>query len=309
MKPYLVRCRNDFIFSPSPSTFFVEEVPLFRPAKRGRYAILKIQKRSLSTFELLKILRKYTKSVGYAGLKDKHATTIQYLSIDSRDLPAILSLHDRRFKVLEYFKSKEPIKIGDLAGNRFRILLRHVKDPKSIERCLEMIEEVGMPNYFGYQRFGKEGLGQAKAYVQGNYHPKTKEMERFLLKIYQSDLFNRWLAERVKMSEGRFKELPGDLYQVDGRLIASNVPLYKKEAIPTGLLPGTKVLHARLEAGKIERRFDDVIECRGERREAIVYPKELRIEREKGELWLTFFLPKGSYATILIENLLGRELR
>jgi tRNA pseudouridine13 synthase len=307
MRPYLHPCRLGFGFRQSIETFFVEEIIPHRPAKSGRYAIIKIQKEGLSTWELADILRRYARGVTYAGLKDKHATTIQHFGIDGRDLSAILALKPSRWRILGHFKSKRALRVGDLAANRFRIFLRGAP-LKETQRCLEKLAKAGVPNYFGYQRFGKDGLAQAKEYIEGEYEPRDPKKASFLAAIYQSDLFNRWLEERVAMSEGQFKELAGEVYRRGARHYISSKPLYEKSSVPTGLLPGSGVVRARLEARRIEERYDAHIHARGARRDAVIYPKEISVERGSGGVWVAFSLPKGSYATIVLENLLGREL-
>jgi tRNA pseudouridine13 synthase len=261
-----------------------------------------VRKRGLSTWELLDIFKRHTKQVGYAGLKDKHATTTQYLSFDSRDLEKILQIRDKNIEILERFKSKTPLKMGALLGNRFRIWLEGA-DAKAVAACMRRLEKEGVPNYFGYQRFGKEGLLKARAFVEGELHAQGR-LAKMLTGIYQSHLFNRWLAHRIEIG---FRFLSGDVVRVKDRLfIAMEEP---KEGTITGLLCGNKVVRAKANARKIESLYDEPLLARGERRDALVYPKEVSIQEAKGGVWLSFFLPKGSYATIVLENLLGKELK
>ena len=302
MRRYIIPCNIAFSFKQTPDTFFVEEVGAFQPAKKGRFAILKVRKRALSTWELLDILKPHTKQVGYAGLKDKHATTTQYVSFDSRDLGTILQIKHPKIEFLEHFKSKTPLKMGDLLGNRFRIWLSGA-DAKRVAACMERLAKEGVPNYFGYQRFGKDGLLRAKAFVQGDLHADGR-LAKMLTGIYQSHLFNAWLAHRIELG---FGFLPGDVVRHRGKLfVARKEP---KEGVVTGLLCGTKVLHAAGKAREIEALYDEPLLAKGDRRDAIVFPKEVEVKEGKGGVWLSFFLPKGSYATILLENLRGKELK
>jgi len=44
--------------------------------------------------------------------------------------------------------------LGDLIGNRFKIVVRSVKDGDKIRQIYEELKEKGTPNFFGLQRFG-----------------------------------------------------------------------------------------------------------------------------------------------------------
>jgi tRNA pseudouridine13 synthase len=75
----------NFNFAQTIERFFVEEIPLFKFVDKGSNLILKIKKTDMSTFKLITVIAKATqleqRDIGYAGLKDKNATTIQYISI------------------------------------------------------------------------------------------------------------------------------------------------------------------------------------------------------------------------------------
>ena len=72
-----------FKFRQNRDDFIVNEIPLFEEiADKGNYLILKIRKQNLSTMQMIDILQSELNcfNIGYAGLKDKHATTTQYIS-------------------------------------------------------------------------------------------------------------------------------------------------------------------------------------------------------------------------------------
>ncbi len=320
MKKFLIQCSISFVFRQTKETFFVEEIP-FAFSQRGGYLIVKVQKSDLTTWQLVDHiaarLRIDKRRIGYAGLKDKHATTIQYLSLPLYLQKEIGKIESKRVRILDTFRHHEPLRIGDLEGNRFKIELSKV-EPKGValmRRAIEEIEKKGMPNYFGYQRFGKDALKMAKAYVNGEYHTKNPRMRKMFTSLYQSDLFNRWLCERVAGSDGEWRLLPGEIYMDNnGRCFGSKKPLYEefvqRSLTPTGLLPGKRVKRAFLEAGEIERRFDDPFLCvAGSRRAALVYPKDCKMtyQEKRGVVTLAFALPKGSYATVFLENLAEKK--
>jgi len=94
-------------------------------------------------------------------------------------------------------------------------------------------------------------------------------------------------------------------------LQAIKKPYKEKKIVPTGLLAGAKAWRAKEMAGEIEHHFDDLtVTAMGTRREAIVYPKAIRYEYKSKEktFELSFDLPKGAYATVLLENIANRDL-
>ncbi len=291
MRRYLRAFSLSFSFRQSFDSFFVEELPNFQAHPKGRYTILKVRKVGLSTWEAADILeRSFGARVGYAGLKDKNATAIQYFSLDRTKLH---KLRHPKIEILATYKSAQPLRLGDLQGNRFVIKIGGVVSIERLQNALEILAKEGVPNYFGYQRFGSDALRQAKALVEGEYFPKDRRWQRYLYSVWQSHLFNMWLAERVAMSEGVFKKLPGDKYE---------------NGVVTGLLPGRGVAKASKAARAIERRYDMRLPVRGARRPTLIYPQDCYAKQIQNGMEIGFTLPKASYATIVLENLLGREL-
>ena len=343
-----------FKFRQTTEDFVVTEIPLFdKPTDKGNYLIAKVQKQELSTMEMLSFLESELQcfNIGYAGLKDKHATTTQYLSIPLKFSKSFERLRHPRIKILESFRGKEKLSIGDLKGNNFFIRLHDVS-PESARNLGEVLDDImrhGMPNYFGYQRFGRDSANFEKArdVAQGELIMKDTKIHKIMLHAYQSYLFNDWLARRVEISKdiktkdceellvnlnisqeecdllknqaGIFSVLPGDIMYENKIKKWINVtdlqsvrkPYKEQKIVPTGLLAGSKAWRAKGLAGEIEHHFDDLtVDAAGLRREAIVYPKTIRHEYKKDVkcFELSFTLPKGSYATVLLENLANRDL-
>ena len=335
-----------FRFKQTRDDFIVTELPLFdKPSDKGNYLIIKIQKQDMSTMEMLSTLERDLQcfNIGYAGLKDKYATTTQYISIPLKFSRAFERFKHPRIKVLESFRSKEKLNIGSLKGNHFFIRLHDVKSEAYYDLLpvLDEIMRLGIPNYFGYQRFGRDSSNFEKArdVAQGELIMKDKKVHKIMLHAYQSYLFNDWLAKRVELStdekytdlelsdkdledlknqKGLLKVLPGDIMQdASGKFV--NVTdlkeirkAYKEQKlVPTGLLAGSKAWRAKGIAGEIESHFDDLtVDATGIRRDAWIYPKSIRHKYKQSEqvLELSFTLPKGSYATVLLENLANRDL-
>ena len=80
---------------------------------------------------------------------------------------------------------------------------------------------------------------------------------------------------------------------------------FKKDIVPTGLLPGKKAIRAKGIAREIEEKYDELIPAKGDRRMAWIYPEFLEKNYLKEKAWfeMSFILPKGAYATVLIDIL------
>ncbi|QKJ26388.1 tRNA pseudouridine(13) synthase TruD [Aliarcobacter cibarius] len=317
----------NFKFLQNEEDFIVEEQPI-KFSNSGNFVVLEIKKQNCDTWELLdrlsKFLGVFSNEIGYAGLKDKRATTIQYITIPKKYSKELKNFKSKKIEIKELCLHNKKLNIGDLEGNRFKINLHEVEkaDIFHIEKILKIISKFGMPNYFGYQRFGKDvkdNLEKAKELLFGDGKVKDKKVAKMLMSAYQSTFFNAWLVERLKLDKNSFKLLNGDIfYDIKNdklftpKSISEKVLADFKEHLitPTGLLPGRDVYKAREEALKIEQKYDDsAISEKGYRREAIIFPKNItcKYDLEKKMCSLDFTLPKGSYATVLVEFLANRN--
>jgi tRNA pseudouridine13 synthase len=348
---YLNHSKIDVYFKQSKDDFIVTEVPLYEFSGEGEHLIIKLRKRDLATWDALKILSDYigckSKDIGYAGLKDKNAMTIQYLSLPRKFEEKLKSFEHKNIKILETTYHNNKIKIGHLKGNKFFIRLKHVSpvNAKKIEEVLGKIVTYGMPNYFGFQRFGIDKDNYIKGYeiIQGKRREKNRKLSKMYISAYQSYLFNHWLSKRIEISklidsfeaksiskqleldeqlvkqlqnqEHPFKVLPGDVmshypygkifHALDIDSEAEKFMLYDR--VPTGLLPGKKPKLAIDIARTFEQMFDDNIKIvDGTRRYAWIFPTDMQsnYKEEQNHMELNFFLPKGSYATVLIDQII-----
>ncbi len=342
-------------FSKTSKDFVVEEVPLYEFSGSGEHLILKIRKKDMTTWKLVQkiseITGSKTKDIGYAGLKDKDGITTQYISIYKKYEDKIDLIEDNDIKIISTTYHNNKIRIGHLKGNKFYIKFKKVSliDAQKIENAIKIIAKNGLPNYFGYQRFGTEGNNYqiGKELLFGKTHIKNRKKRDFFISAYQSHIFNLWLSKRVEISKmcesfnakelesvliynatlikelkkqpNFFKILPGDILhhyphgkafeciELDNEVERFN----KKDITVTGILPGNKTKRATGEAGIIEKEFlsecEEVIsKMNGSRRFAWIFPEILGYKYKKEEAWyeLSFFLPKGSYATVLVEEIL-----
>ena len=317
----------NFKFVQNEEDFIVEEQPI-KFSGVGSFLVLKIVKNNCDTWELIdrlaKFLNVFSNEIGYAGLKDKRATTTQYITIPKKYSKEIKLFRNKKIEIIDTFLHNEKLNIGDLEGNRFKINLHNVEitDINHIQKIIKLIVKEGMPNYFGYQRFGKEvvdNLAKAKDVVYGEEIVKDKKLSKMLIAAYQSSFFNAWLVERLSLSNDEFKLLNGDIFldlQNDKlftpKAITANIlnDFHNFKITPTGLLPGRKVFKAMGEAALIEQKYDDLyIQEKGYRREAMVFPRDIscKYDASKKVCTLDFILPKGSYATVLVEYLANRN--
>ncbi len=325
MRVYLHKSDIDFLFRQTEEDFFVDEIPNRGFAGRGKYVIARVQKQGMTTWDMVaaiaRTLNLDAAEIGYAGLKDKHATTSQYLSFDARLASALKKFRHKNIRILEMTKDTKSIRMGDLKGNAFGINLYNIDNIKAgrIEKTVHKIQKDGLANYFGYQRFGKErdALEQAREMLLGERYVKDAKVRNFLVSVYQSYLFNEWLTKRVELSQnGKFKLLEGDVFVTEKEKLFTPKQLPLQDFLahnitPTGLLPGRDAFRARGKARAIEREFDDeYLPYKGYRRAAIVWPLDfsLKLYAKEERAHLRFVLPRGAYATSLIEALKGEEI-
>jgi len=294
---------------------------------RGNYLILHVQKIEITTWDMIavfaELLELPAQKIGYAGLKDKHATTTQYISVESKYEPLLKNFQHKNIKILKKTRHSHSIRMGDLKGNRFSINLYDVDmmDAGKIEKVARKIAKNGLPNYFGYQRFGRDegSVAQAKDMLKGEIFIEDAKIKSFLISVYQSHYFNEWLRERIILSREKnnseFLLLSGDvLLSNDGKLSTPKIVPTKEFAqnkvVPTGLLCGRDTFRSKYEAREIEEKFDDeFLQEKGQRREALIYPSDIECKFVKKETMLTlsFSLPKGSYATVFLESIAGKN--
>jgi len=149
-----------------PEDFIVREKIPKSIFKGNKCLIYLLKKRNWETMAAVKEIAKRAaidyKFIGFAGTKDRHAVTYQYISICSENLEEIkrrldsLKIQDISLKFVGYGKR---LKLGMLLGNYFQIIVRDIDTETALERTKEILAELklkgGFPNYFGYQRFGE----------------------------------------------------------------------------------------------------------------------------------------------------------
>jgi len=150
-------------FEPSPQDFVVEEIPAFEPSGSGEHLFVEIEKERLSTPALARAAAREfelaARDVGYAGRKDAQARTRQWISLRGVAASHAQRLESPRVHVLRVARHERKLRLGQLAGNRFELVLRGIGAPdrERLERRLATLARRGLPNSFGPQRFGVRG--------------------------------------------------------------------------------------------------------------------------------------------------------
>ncbi|MCQ8904127.1 MAG: tRNA pseudouridine(13) synthase TruD [Methanothermobacter sp.] len=143
--------------------FEVEEIPLTEPSGSGPNTWIWIEKEGRTTLDvLLDIARELhldRRRMGFAGMKDKRAVTRQWICVSNTTPEEVKAIEERLrgVKFLRVTANEKKLRMGQLRGNRFRILIRDTEIPEPLEAAratLEELEEKGVPNYYGWQRFG-----------------------------------------------------------------------------------------------------------------------------------------------------------
>ena len=146
-----------------PQDFMVEEVPLYEPSGSGTHVYFRIEKVGLPTMhaigEIARALDRRPFEIGYAGLKDADAVATQMLSLEHIDPALIQRLQVPGVRVVSVNRHTNKIKLGHHKGNRFRIRIREVNTGRLADARagIEVLARRGVPNYFGWQRFGVRG--------------------------------------------------------------------------------------------------------------------------------------------------------
>src|SRR5262245_57081447 len=198
-----------------PEDFEVEEIPAYEPSGQGDFLYLWIEKRAMGAeYFMRQIARRLglpPGEVGTAGLKDRHAITRQLVSVPARVADRLPALDGDGIRVLKVNRHGNKLRPGHLRGNRVRILIRDVAPgaDERLEPLVQRLREDGVVNFYGPQRFGKDGetVKHGMALLRGEPPPAEVDgrrpnlrnpfLRKFALSAAQSALFNHYLARRL----------------------------------------------------------------------------------------------------------------
>lgn len=312
--------------------FVVTEIPKFFPSGTGEFAYAFVEKREMTTHDVVSALRDRGvgfNDVGFAGQKDKQAVTRQWISVPERFTTELESLDDvAGLRVLDVSRHTAKLEIGHLQSNHFEVTVRQPDREwrTRAESAIARIESIGLPNYFGPQRFGRfnSNVIDAMRLLQGQKVPGGRGLHRFFLSALQSHLFNWILKRRIEL--GHYTHIiSGDRAQkhdTGGMFVADNAGLETLRAQRmeiSAVLPlyGRKVRGNGADAGTIEQevldrfgltRADFRGVARGNWRISRVVVSALALAATNDGYVVSFTLPSGSYATCLLRELLKSEV-
>lgn len=330
-------------FRSSPETFTVEEIPAYLPSGAGEHLFVWIEKRGLTTIDAVNILARRLnvneRDVGYAGMKDRHATTRQWLSLPRVSPTAALAatedqgaLADAPLRVLSAENHGNKLRVGHLKGNRFAVVVTEVGGPDEAQRLHDALMELvrlGMPNRYGAQRFGvgADNALRGVAILRGTQRERDHRRRRLLLSAAQSAVFNAVLRRRE--AEGTLRRvLAGDVLQKTdtGGVFVTEDPAVDQQRLDagglviTGPMPGSWAREPSPESPARSIEDDALAELGVTRAEFASSERDLPGARrpllvpvvaqpetalvyspESDSAHLQFELPSGVYATVLLD--------
>jgi len=316
-----------------PTHFVVEEIPLYEASGEGQHVYVRLTREGWTTRaledELADIFDLRDVDIGCAGRKDKHARTTQTFSLN---LPNVAEAEVAR-RIQEHLpvelewvrRHRNKIRAGHLLGNRFRIVVLG-PGPDALaqaEDIVQTLRERGLPNFYGPQRFGREGdnAERGREILITGQGPRKRWLRRLLVRAYQSALFNTWLVrrmerrwfERVLTGDVAKKLDTGGLFEVED--VEAEQPRFESDEITyTGPIYGSRMWWASGEPGELERQVleraavtEEMLDragLNGSRRRARLLLDDLEVEAHPDGLLFTFSLPKGSYATTVLREVM-----
>jgi len=323
-----------------PEDFQVDEIQQFTPSGKGEHVWLLLQKTGENTDwvgdQLAKIADVPRRDVSYAGMKDRHAVTTQWFSVQmpGREAPDWKAHLPDSIVVLDEQRHDRKLKRGALKGNSFKLLIRDfVGDEAELKESVERIKKQGIPNYFGEQRFGRDGenIRKARQWFKGELKVKSRPKRSIYLSAARSWIFNHILSKRVQDGSWN-KAVQGDIFMLEGtkscfdEYVDNEIiqRIEDQEIHPTGALWGRGSLASKdeIEALESEVASEFSIFCEGlekqglkqERKALRLSVKDLEYSLLKnsgnpeknsaiGTVNLSFSLPAGAFATSVLSEI------
>ncbi|MFC4637192.1 tRNA pseudouridine(13) synthase TruD [Deinococcus hohokamensis] len=313
-----------------PGDFRVEEVPAYLPGGEGEHLYLHLEKTGHTTAHVLRELGTQLgvrdRDIGVAGLKDRHAVTRQWISLPAKVEARLADFQLDGVQVLETARHSNKLGLGHLRGNRFVVRVRGAPGQHAqAAAVLAELGHLGVPNYFGPQRFGVGGLNAEEGLrvLRGESRLKDPRVRRFLTTSVQSMLFNRFLS--LRLERGLFASLlAGDMakkHDTGGVFLvedaaAESPRAARGEVSATGTLFGRKTRPLTLDAGALEAEAladfgltPEVFSSRrGDRRLTRVFPESGLVTPEEDGFTVAFTLPKGSFATSVLREIMKSDV-
>lgn len=316
-----------------PSDFQVVEKVGFEFSGEGEHQCIFVEKIGLNTNDVARTLSRHfnvsPRDISYGGLKDRQAITRQWFSLRvglNRHLD-LDSFEHPDIKILDQQRNSRKIKRGSHVGNQFRICLKNLMgDSSALEQRAQFIQEHGVPNYFGDQRFGKQNqnVEKALAMFSGDLTVKDRFLRGLYLSATRAFLFNQFLSKRVN-NQSWTQYLQGDVMSLEGTASSFLAQQWDDELQqrlmsfdihPSGPLWGKGDLKSIDLAKELELSVMEPFTqlCKGledyglkqERRPLRLRPSNFKIYPEGNQqVVVEFGLSKGQYATTVLRELVS----
>lgn len=315
-------------FKQTPTDFQVNEILGFEPEAdvKGQHHWLQIEKSGVNTDHVARALAQFVdiqaRNVSFSGMKDRHAVTTQWFSVE---LPATKLVDWNAFaepgvRILQAVKSNRKLRRGTHKWNEFSITLRDVSNVNELLARVEKIK-AGVPNYFGEQRFGYQGSNLTKA--EGMFagrRIKDRNLRSIVLSAARSYLFNQYVSTRLAQHGTAL--LAGDVMQLTGShsfFVAEHIDTTVLQRVAsgdievTGPMPGRGRSPVQGSAQEFEeallaqfKPWLEGIERAGvdqSRRAMWLQAENLVVDSEQNVVRLRFRLTTGSFATSVLREL------
>ena len=323
-----------------PEDFQVQEIMGFRPDGEGGHVWIRFEKILLNTQDVVSMVSRATgvaqRDIGVSGLKDRNAVTSQWLSFSSdpasgdgiRAVEDVFEQHDQ-LRLLEVLRHHGKLRRGYHQGNRFHLILRNLSGSvDDLGARIAFIQSAGFPNYFGPQRFGRNGknLHTAHRMFSGELKKIDRMARGMALSSARAWLFNAVLSERL--GSYRIDEaVVGDALQLAGTqsyfLHDGSDPtvvdrIAARDVHPTGPLwgCGEAVVSGDIAALEmsVTSQWPTIVSglertgMKPARRAARVIPEQFEWALTDDDcLRLSFTLTTGAFATTLLRELVHIE--
>ncbi|MDV7105187.1 tRNA pseudouridine(13) synthase TruD [Vibrio sp. TH_r3] len=326
-----------------PEHFVVKEQLGFDFSGSGEHLMIKVRKTGENTSfvanELAKVCGVKSKDMGWAGQKDRHAVTEQWLSVylpkaDTPDFTAFEKQYPS-IQILETTRHNKKLRPGDLSGNQFQVTLSEVSDISSLESKIKQVIEKGVPNYFGSQRFGRAGnnLTEARRWGKENVRSKNQNKRSLYLSTARSWIFNQIVSKRINVNQLSSLML-GDIVRLNtsvslddiannnesvividnDNLTAMQAEIALDNVVLTAALVGDNSLPTKQDALCLEQEFIDAEpdlmalirsnRMRHDRRDVLLKPSDFSYTIKDDMAVLCFSLSSGSFATSIVRELI-----
>ncbi len=315
----------DGVIRERPEDFRVVEDLGFLPDGGDAHHLLKIEKRDTNTLWLSRQLARTAgvenRDVGYSGLKDRRAVTVQWFSVPSGAAVDWESVRIDGTRILAVENHSRKLRIGSHRANSFEIAIRVAGtiSVSAVNERFATIAEWGLPNYFGVQRFGHGNLDMARSLFGGKRLRRDKRS--LALSAARSYLFNLILARRVL--DGSWNRLlPGERANLDGSnsffaVDALDAELEQrcaaKDIHPTASLWGQGAPQSTNDVAALEREAvageHDLVEgleragVKVSQRATRMLLRDADMETDANKLLLRFTLTRGSFATSVLDEI------